>query len=483
MKGISKKINDLKTMPVTVKASIVFLFVSLFQNGLGFLLNPIYTRILTSDEYGNVAVYLSMEQMIGTVAMFSLSAGCLDIGMQDYKEDRDNLCYSLLILSNVITVVCGIIVFALYPCIKDIIGVTPILMILMFTVFLFQPALTFWVRRERFEYHYKYPALITIISSLISCFAAIVCVLKYPEKRVEARLFGQYIPFILLYIVFWFYVAKKAHFKVNYKYVKFAFVFNLPLIPHYLSAYVLSAFDRLMINSMVGASQAGYYSLAYSISALVTIVWTAINSTLVPYVLDKYEKKDYKKVNDVVIPILVFFASVCILVILMAPEVIHLLATNEYAEAIYAIPPIIAGCFFQSLYYIFTNVLYYLKRPKIVMYASISSAVINIVLNYFGIKLFGYIAAGYTTLICFALQAFVDYIVVKKIMKIELYDKKKILFLSGGVIAISLLCSFTYSLPVVRYIILLIVIVFIWIKKNTVLQLLKNKNAVNSLSE
>lgn len=470
-----KALSKFNSLPLTFRASFVYLCVSIVQKGLSFLTTPVFTRIMTSAEFGTVSVFFSLEQLIGTVAMFCLSAGCFDIGMQDYKGDRDNFCFSLLVLSNFCTLICGGILILLYPHIKEVLGISLSLLVMMFINFMLQPAFTFWTRRERFEYHYKMPGILTVVSALIASVVAVVAIICFPNNRITARVLGQYAPLFLLYVVFWVYLGNRARFEVNKEYIKFAFWFNLPLIPHYLSSYVLNSSDRLMINGMIGASEAAYYSLAYSVSALVTVVWTAINSSLVPYVLEKYENKKYKEVSDVVLPILAFFAAICLVIILVAPEIVSILGTAEYRESIYVIPPVIGGVFFQSLYYVFTNVLYYLKRPRIVMYASLSSAALNIILNYIFIKTFGYIAAGYTTLICFCLQALVDYIVVKKIMKQDIYDRNFLFFLSISVIIISLVSNLLYSFTIIRYILIACILILLWVKKDLVINLFKRK--------
>jgi len=472
---IKKVINKWDSLPLTFRASFVYLWASIIQKGLAFLTSPIFTRILTSAEYGTASVFFSLEQLIGTVAMFCLSAGCFDIGMQDYKEDRDRFCFSILILSNLITALTGTVLLIAYPLIKDVLGISRLLLVVMFIVFMLQPAFTFWTRRERFEYHYKMTGILTIISAVIASALAIISILAFPTHRIEARIIGQFAPLLLLYVVFWLYLGKNSKFQIEAKYIKFAFLFNLPLIPHYLSSYVLNSSDRLMINRMVGASEAGYYSLAYSVSALVTVVWTAINSSLVPYIFEKYEKKNYKQVSDTLLPILTAFAAICLVIIMIGPEVISLLGPGEYRESVYVIPPVIGGMFFQSLYYIFTNVLYYLKRPRIVMYASLSSAALNIILNYIFIKVFGYVAAGYTTLICFGLQAFVDYIIVRRIMGEDIYDKKYITILSCIVITVSLLSNLLYKYTTVRYLLIVIVAIVLIVKRNILINLFRKK--------
>lgn len=475
MKYINKTINMYKNLPLALKSSIIYLVVSLIQKGLGFISSPIYTRLLTSDEYGSVSVYLSMEQLLGIIAMFCLSAGCFDIGMQDYKEDRDNFIFNTIVLSNFITLVCGSVLVLVYPLIKDYIGVSPLLLITMFVSFFFQPAFIFWTRKARFEYKYKTSGLLTALSAIISILVSIIAIFFWPENKVEARIIGTLAPMLIIYLFFWIHYWTKAKSKINFCYLKFAFFFNLPLIPHYLSSYILNSFDRLMIANLVGNSQAAYYSLAYSTAAIITMIWTAVNSSLVPFLLNKYENKDYDEASKVLNPVLIMFAFLCMGIVLVAPEVIKILGTIEYYEAIYVIPPIVGGVFFQSLYYVFTNVLYYYKKPHYVMTASVLTALLNLLLNYVFISLFGYIAAGYTTLFCYMLQAVMDFFIAKKIIGKNIFDIKTIIFLSLLVIIISLFSNILYLSNTVRYICLVIFIIILIIRKDDIVKIIKKK--------
>lgn len=480
MLRFKKYINKFNDLPITAKASIVYLLASLLQKGLGFITSPIFTRILSADQYGEVSVYLSTEQIIGTIAMFCLSAGYFDIGMQEHKNDRNTFVFSLLILSNVITIITGLIILFLYPVIGRYINVDIKLLGIMFLTFLLQPALIFWTRHQRFEYLYKKPAIVTCISSVISSTVAVLAVLFTNNNKTYARIIGATVPLLICYLCCYFYIAKRSKLQIKFSYWKNAFLFNLPLIPHYLSSYILNSSDRLMIAYLVGNAEAGYYSLAYSIAAIVTLLWSAINSSLVPFVLDKYEKKQYNIVSQTVMPILTLFAILCFIIIMLAPEAIRVLGTTEYLQAVYVIPPIIGGVFFQALYYIFTNVLYYYKKPHYVMMASISTGLLNIVLNYIFILKFGFIAAGYTTLVCYMIQALLDYFISRKVVGIDIFDKRYLLTLSLFIIIVSLVSNLLYSGFIIRYLIILFAIIIIFTKRKYFYKILLTKD--NNLS-
>ena len=84
------------------------------------------------------------------------------------------------------------------------------------------------------------------------------------------------------------------------------------------------------------------------------------------------------------------------------------------------------------------------------MIASVTAASLNIVLNYIFISRFGYIAAGYTTLFCYFVQAIMDYIAMKHVIGRDVYNMKYIASLSVGVVAVALISNLVYSVPIIR---------------------------------
>lgn len=434
-----KLLNKWSTISNRIKASIIFLFANLFQKGMAFICSPIYTRVLSPNEFGEVSVFLSWFSLIGIIAMFCLSFGVFNNGMLDYEDDRNIFTFSMLILSNMITIIVAILILGSYEMIYSYINMDINLIIFMFILFLTQPALDFWTARQRYEYRYKLSSTLTIVTSILSPLIAIVCIFVFKNNPVYARIYGAYIPLIFIYLGIYIYIGKKANFKVKLAYWKYAIVFNLPLIPHYLSMYVLNNADRLMIASFIGDSEAAFYSVAYNMASVVTIVWTAINSSLIPYTYEKCKEKDFKSISRITIPLLLIYGLACVSIVMLAPELMKIMATSEYKSAIYVIPPIVGGVFFTALYSVFGNIVYYYKKPKYVMMASVISSALNIFLNNIYIPKYGFVAAGYTTLICFIIQALIDYIAMKKVVNKDIYDMKSILVLSFIILLVAIL--------------------------------------------
>lgn len=469
--SISEKIERLSP---GLKASIAFFFASVITKGVLYFTTPLYTRLLSATEYGQVSVFMTWVQLFGFIAMFCLSQGVFNNGMTDYPSQRSEYSFSMLVLSNIITICFMLVLLCVYPFIKQWLGLDIPLVLLMGAIFLFQPAYSFWSARQRYELKYKTNVLWSVVIAIISPLVAIICLIKTDDNRLYARIFGAEIPMIIIYMGFYIYHIRKSRGKVDTSFWKAAVLFNLPLIPHYLSGYLLGSSDKLMISALVNDSAVAYYSVAYSVASVANIVWSAVNGSLIPYTYENCKKKNYRAISNIVNPILTLFAAVCVLVIMFAPEVVAFMATADYTEAVYVIPPVVGGVFFQVQYYLYANILYYYKKPKYVMIGSITATILNLVLNYIFIRIFGYIAAGYTTIFCYFVNVSIDYFAMSKVMKEPIYNMRYIGMLSLSVAVIAVFANLIYDYRLIRYIVICVLFVFCVVFRKKIINIFKS---------
>ena len=159
---------------------------------------------------------------------------------------------------------------------------------------------------------------------------------------------------------------------------------------------------------------------------------------------------------------------------LLGPEAIKLLAAPEYSEAKWVFPPVATSVFFVYIYTLFINLEFYFEKTHYVMFASVICAGLNILLNYIFIAKYGYIAAAYTTVLCYALFAVAHYFVYRYIAKKEkvqepVFDGFRITLYSVVVLAAMGVSLLLYNYNLVRYIVLGVIalIALINIKKLT----------------
>ena len=141
-------------------------------------------------------------------------------------------------------------------------------------------------------------------------------------------------------------------------------------------------------------------------------------------------------------------------------------------------PPVAASVFFTFLYSVFSTVEFYYEKTEEIMYASVGAAILNVALNGIFIRIFGYIAAGYTTLACYLFLSMAHYQVMKKtipenIGHIELFDMKLIATMAFVMIASTVLFSALYSFTLIRYSLIVIFAVVGIIKRKDMISILK----------
>ena len=92
--------------------------------------------------------------------------------------------------------------------------------------------------------------------------------------------------------------------------------------------------------------------------------------------------------------------------------------------------------------------------------------------------MYGFIAAGYTTLTCYVIYSLGHYIVSRLVLKeclngVELYDKRFILGLSIVMIIVGVGCNLLFDLWFIRYALLVLICTIAYIKRNEVIGLIK----------
>ena len=475
---LHKFIDKYKLLPVAAKATMWFIVCNTLQKGISLITTPLFTRLMSTEQYGQFNVYNSWLQIITIITTLRLNYAVFNKGMSKYKDDRDGYTSSMQTLTMFIAILVFLIFLLFNKPVTSFIELPFYIIAIMIAELFFSPAISFWTLRKRYEYEYVPVVVVTLLMTRVNALLGVLVVVFSNEKGYSRILSCAAVELIFGATLFAYNYKKGGKNWFNIEYIKFALAFNLPLLIHYISIYVLDQFDRIMIQKMVSISATGIYGVAYSAGLLIKIITQSINSALVPWQYNMLEKKEVKKVDDYLFLIFSFVAGCVLIFSAFAPEMISILGGSKYFEARYVIPPVALSTFFTFAYTTFANVEFYYDLNKFTMYVSVGGAVLNIILNYFGIKMFGYIAAAYTTLICYALFTVSHYLYMQYSLKKLLgqnyrFDSKRLFFLSIIVLVIGIAIIFIYDYPVVRYIAIVVSIIFIFLKRNNIIKILR----------
>lgn len=464
-------------IPVGVKASVWFTICSFLQKGIQLITVPLFTRLLSTEQYGEFCLYQSWLGIILIIGSLNLFLGGFGNGMLKYEINKDTFISSMQGLSTCATCVLILIFIINKPYWIKILGLHELAIWFILLEVLFYPSFQYWAMRQRYEYKYKMLVAVTLFIAVMNPLIGYILVLSTVEKGL-ARIISVSGLNIAVGALFYAYNIKKGHKLYVKEYWKYALAFNIPLIPHYLSSIVLAQSDRIMIEKMFDRTSAAIYSVAYAIGIVMTVVISSINASFVPWTYQTYKRGEFGNIGKMAYILLALIGGISLIPIVVAPEIVAIMAPPEYKSAMWIIPPVAIAGYCTFIYTIFANIEFYHEESVFVMVASCIAAITNIILNYILMKFFGYIAAAYTTVFCYALLGATHYFFMRKILKKHkldygIYDIKIILFITLGLIICALFFMALYNFLIIRYLILLVVFIVGYFKRDFVFNILK----------
>lgn len=477
-KLVNKMLGKYSKIPIEARASIWFVICSILQRGISFITVPIFTRLMSTEQYGFYSTYTSWYSVLIVFTSLNLYYGVFNNAMIKFENDRDRYISSMQGLVILITSIFFVFYLLFRDVCNSILGMNTPLVLLLFIELLVTPALQFWTVHNRFDYRYKTIVTVTLIKSILNPFVGIIFVLGSEQKDI-ARIIST----VLVEVIICGTIATLQFYRgkcfCDKKYWKYAIVFNIPLIPHYLSGTILNQADRIMISNMVGPSAVAFYSVSYNLAQVMNMFITAIASSFTPWVYRKLRDKQTQDIAPVINILLLLMLCLLAVLMFLAPEVLLILAGKEYADAVYVIPPITASVFFIFQYNLFSNIEFYYAERKYVLIGSIAAALLNVILNAIFIPRFGYYAAGYTTLVCYIIYGLSHIWFSKRVVRKNggngnLYNEKVIIGMSFLIIGLTVVQNFLYQHLIIRYIIVVVILAIAFIKRNLVIGILKS---------
>ena len=468
----------MKNASLEVKASTAYMICSVLQQAIAIITIPLFTRILTTEEYGISTVYATTMALFIIFTTLQLSYGSFPKAMIKFENDRDGYIASVNGITTLLTVIYLLIYIVCKPIFDRYIGLPAVLMILMAFEMLGQNAVSLWMGKKRFDYEYKPVVKVTIIKIVAVTVISIIAVFVLPNPGVW-KVGTAAIVASLIGIVFYAESIKKGHRIYNKEYWKYALSFNIPLIPYYLSQMIFNQSDKLMINAMIDRSAAAKYGVTYSLAIVLTFVINAVNNSFVPWIYRKIKADKAKDINNVMLMLSAVIAGLLLLIIALAPEIILVMSGRKYMEAVYVVPPVAMSLLLLFYAQLFINIEFYYEEKKRLVIASIIAALVNIVLNYFFIKRFGFIAAAYTTLFSYIVFALSNHYSMRKTAEKNSLNPDEVVSIKmlGGLFLVFCACGFVlmalYEYVWVRLVLIVLAVIAVILFKDYWLPVLK----------
>ena len=434
-----------------LKSGIWYTVANFMARGVAFLTMPVFTRLMSKPDIGSYSNFASWLAILTSVITLDLYTS-VTLAKFDFKEKIDDYISSILLLGSAVTLAFFLCALPFKGFITQKLSLNELEFYLLFLIPLFSPSLHILQIKNRLEYRYKLSVSLSLGSAVLSAGIGLLCVLTFSDK-LTGRLIGNYTPLFILYVVLFVWFLRRSR-RIDVGYWKYGLKISLPLIVHVLSGHVLSSSDRIMITNICGSEYNALYTVAYSCSMVVSILWTSMNTAWSPWAYEQMDKQDYAALKKASRPYLLFFGFVVICSLLVAPELLLLMGGRGYQSAVWVIPPVMAAFVFQFVYSLYVNIETYSKKQKFIALGTAIAAALNIALNYIFIPIYGYVAAAYTTLAGYAVLFVIHFLFVRHLGKAGWYDNRFNLVFLGGFLLLTAGIQALYLNNVVRYVII-----------------------------
>ena len=480
MKQRMKVVDEIETRNQPAKAAAWFSISNIIIKGFSFVLLPVYARVMPSNELGVHSIYSIYEQVILILGTFEMFIGTYQRGLFKFKGRERSYTRTTILLMNAITTFLFLFLFAIRRIVYKETGITLLVLVFFFLRTLFQPGYECWVIRRRIEYDYR---PVVMVNSLLAGLTAVVCLsmLHWVAPTANVRIISTLGVASILGVGFWGHgiIARDCErgLKNGEEFIIYNLRMALPNIPHALSFLMLAQADRIMIERMVGEKEVAYYSVSYSVASAMMILQASILSAIVPWMYRKMENRELHSVGKVIENIAFFLGMTIIVFTLIIPEVFRMLFATEYTGAIGCIPPITLSAFFMFLYAVFAHYEIFNEKPRYLMYISLICALMNVVLNYYAIPIYGYVACCWTTLVSYIFYAlghcvFAMRIAVKTRTAFP-FRIKRLSMMSIIITGVVIMIVGLQKMPTIRYGLLMIIIAVGIVNREYLLKLIR----------
>lgn len=150
---LNKILKTYANLSAPVKASFWFFVCSVIIKCFSMISTPIFTRILTVDEYGKTANFYSWYDLLYPFVTLYLSGVAYNNVLIKNEEDRNRATLSLMTLASLI-VLCFFVVYIFADSFwNSLFDISTPMMCVMFLQLLSYPIVDFWSAKERFDYN------------------------------------------------------------------------------------------------------------------------------------------------------------------------------------------------------------------------------------------------------------------------------------------------------------------------------------------
>lgn len=426
-----------------LKDGAIYGFGALLARGVNILLLPLYTRLLSPEDFGISELAATLALLLGIVFPLEISQGLTRFFPSAKTEDEKTEYASTAVIY--IMVICLIFVLISLPFAKPLSlyfleSDDQMLMVLALLNFFFLAIYNLSAQLLRCQFLALKFSIVNIVFSLVSIVGSIFTVAVL-QIGIRGVLLGNLAGYIAGSGLALFFAHQNLVWRFNFKKLKEMLAFSAPLVPSALGYFATLYINRIMLKFMLTITDVGVYNIAYRIVSPVNLAVATFLSSVTPLVYEKYATESTPL--EIARIFRMFFCTGLVLIItisVFSQEILFILTTKEFYNAATIVPVLTLSALLSGIYG-FNYGLYIAKKTGLIALINIFSGLINILLNFLFIPMFGVIGAAWATCLSIFLNTFVSLWLGQKYYPIPFSTYK---ILTSSIIALTILWASSF---------------------------------------
>lgn len=388
------------------KSSGIYTITNMINASIPFLMMPVLTRYLTPTDYGIVAMF---NVLVGFIYPFLGVNIHLALTRQYYEKNIKIPVYITngLYILLVSTIISSGIVFLLRNPISELTSfpvewLWAFILVSSFNV-IFQVVQTMFQVQNKAIFFGFYQIFQSLLNISLSIWFVVGIGLNW-QGRIEGQVVASIICGVIGICILW----KNGFLQISYnkKYVKDILHLGFPLIPFGLGGFLLTISDRVFISNMVGLEETGLYTIGYQFGMIINIFQMSFNKAWLPWLFSKLKENlqtDKVKIVKVTYIYFVILTLMALILSLFAPWIMKMFLGPEFNNSSQFVFWIAIGFAFNGMQKMVVSYIQFEKKNYLLSTITFLTVGINLIANYFLIKINGAIGAAQATAISYLL--------------------------------------------------------------------------------
>lgn len=388
---------------------------------ISFLLLPLYTSYLITEEYGFVDLVTTYVTLIVPIITMELEMSVFRY-LVDCRKDKDEK--KRVFSNNFIILLASLGIFIVLYLIVSCFWKFDYRYLILFDIVIctFSGNFLQIARGVGRTIDYAISCIITGVSTILLNILLIVVFKLGAFGMITSMAVANGLGAVYLFIrlKMWQYIDFK---KKDKKLIKEMYKYSIPLVPNGISWWIVNVSDRTIITAILGAAANGIYAVSNKFPTILSSLLGIFNlswSESAALHINSPDRDEF--FSDVCNTMTKLFTCLGVGMIAVMPFVFPLLVNHSYDEAFYYIPILVLGSVFNVVICLYSAVYIAKKMTKQVAMTSIIGAVINLVVNLVLIHFIGLFAAALSTAISYFVMMMYRHFDLKKYMTIT-YEK------------------------------------------------------------